>query len=621
MKTIFLFSGQGSQHYHMGSKLFQANDVFRKHMLELDEIVRSVQGESVVNALFDPAKKLFDPFLSLRLTHPAIFMVGYSLSKTLESQGIKADYLLGCSLGEVTAASIAGAMSAEDALHMILRQAWNVEDHCDEGKLIAVLHDVEYYKTNITMRNNASLAALNAPSQFVIAGDRERMEEVRREMKKNEVLHQELAVSYGFHAASIDPAAASFLSFLDGKKFNHTSIPLISGITGRQISDIPQDYFWRVVRETTRFSDAIATLEKLIRQDEQIMYIDMSSGSLANMIKYNVQDTERSRGFQIITPFQQEVKKLEEVKNFFSDHRKVSVPVTATRSGPLEAYVFPGQGSQKKGMGEGLFDLFPGLTHSANRILGYSIEELCLYDPQRNLNKTQFTQPALYVVNALSYLKLLKESNSVPDFVAGHSLGEFNALLAAGAFDFEMGLKLVKKRGELMASMKEGGMAAVKGLTQDEIQQVIQRHHLEELDLANFNTPNQIVLSGPRDLIARSGPYFEAAGATLYFPLNVNGAFHSRYMKPAKEEFESFLDQFSFSPLKIPVISNVEASFYSHDRIKPLLAQQLVSPVRWTETITFLLEKGVASFKEVGPGDVLTKLIFRVQQDVQEVKF
>ena len=133
----------------------------------------------------------------------------------------------------------------------------------------------------------------------------------------------------------------------------------------------------------------------------------------------------------------------------------------------MKAYVFPGQGSQKKGMGEDLFDEFADITKKADEILGYSIKDLCLNNPDQNLNQTQYTQPAMYVVNAMTYLKKKQDSKDFPDYVAGHSLGEYNALHAAGVFSFENGLKLVKKRGELMSKAKKGGMAAILNTPQE----------------------------------------------------------------------------------------------------------------------------------------------------------
>lgn len=619
MKTVFLFSGQGSQYYHMGGKLFEQDADFRNHMHALDEIVKANGGPSVVEALYHPRYKLFDPFLSLQLTHPAIFMVEYALSKVLEKQGILPDYVLGCSLGEFTAATLAGVLSAEQALKLILKQAEIVEKSCPAGGMIAVLHHLEVYQGNPALRNNGTVASLNSPAQFVLAGESENMKRAKSFMKDNEILHQELMVSYGFHSPAIDPAKAAYTAWLEKQTFNPPSIPFLSAAAGNRLHALPKDHFWDVVRKPVAYMAAIEALENAAGREEDLMYIDLGpSGSLANLIKYNVPAGSRSKGFQVMSPFQQEYKKLEEIKKCHPGRREVTIRVPV-KNQPLTAYVFPGQGSQRKGMGEDLFDVFPELTHRASEVLGYSIRELCVDNPNRTLNLTQYTQPALYVVNALSYLKLKRETGLLPSFVAGHSLGEFNAIFAAGGFDFETGLRLVQKRGALMAQMKEGGMAAVKGLSAGEIQDVMARHGLHEMDMANYNTRNQVVLSGPKDLIARSGPAFESAGATLYFPLNVSGAFHSRYMLPAKEEFERFLRQFSFSPLQIPVVSNVEAAFYTDYKAKALLADQLIKPVKWTESVTFLMEKGEVAFREVGPGDVLTKLVWRIQQDLREV--
>ncbi len=275
-------------------------------------------------------------------------------------------------------------------------------------------------------------------------------------------------------------------------------------------------------------------------------------------------------------------------------------------------HVFPGQGSQKKGMGEGLFEQFPDITAAANAVLGYSIKDLCLEDANDQLNLTQFTQPALYTVNALTYLNLKQESNPAPDFVAGHSLGEYNALLAAGVFDFETGLKLVQKRGALMAEAKGGGMAAVLGMPIAEIEAVIKSHGSKEVGIANLNAPQQTVLTGSKEAILDIKTAFESAGAKRYIPLKVSGAFHSPFMEPARQEFSNFLKTFTFNPPAIPVISNVEAAPYPDEGIANLLAQQITSPVRWVETIQYLKQQPNPEFHEVGPGKVLQGLIRQI---------
>ncbi|HAO66362.1 MAG TPA: [acyl-carrier-protein] S-malonyltransferase [Verrucomicrobiales bacterium] len=275
-------------------------------------------------------------------------------------------------------------------------------------------------------------------------------------------------------------------------------------------------------------------------------------------------------------------------------------------------HVFPGQGSQKKGMGEGLFEQFPDITAAANKVLGYSVQSLCLEDSDEQLNLTQFTQPALYTVNALTYLKNKQDTKRQPDFVAGHSLGEYNALLAAGVFDFETGLTLVQKRGALMAEAKGGGMAAVLGMNIKQIREVIQNSGSKEVSVANLNAPQQTVLTGSKEGILEIKSAFESAGAKRYIPLNVSGAFHSPFMEPARKEFETFLESFTFDSPTIPVIPNVEAAPYPGDGVAELLAQQITSPVRWVETIQYLKKQFDPAFEEMGPGKVLRGLIRQI---------
>ena len=279
-----------------------------------------------------------------------------------------------------------------------------------------------------------------------------------------------------------------------------------------------------------------------------------------------------------------------------------------------KTYVFPGQGSQRKGMGGDLFDEFPELTKKADKILGYSIKELCLNDPDKQLNETQFTQPALYVVNALSYQKKLKDGKKKPDFLAGHSLGEYNALEAAGVFSFENGLKLVKKRGELMSQAKNGGMAAVLNSSEAQIREILKDAKLTTIDIANLNAPSQIVVSGLREDINKAQSYFENAN-TMFIPLNTSGAFHSRYMKEPAAEFGKQVKKTKFSKPKIPVIANVTGKPYEFKNVAQHLIDQLSNSVRWSESMTYLLDQGVTEFEELGVGDVLTKLIGYIKKD------
>lgn len=265
-------------------------------------------------------------------------------------------------------------------------------------------------------------------------------------------------------------------------------------------------------------------------------------------------------------------------------------------------------------MGEGLFARYPEMTAAADAILGYPVAELCLEDEERRLHQTRYTQPALYVVNALAYRSRCDAGLPPPDFLAGHSLGEYDALWAAGVFDFETGLRLVKRRGELMAEARGGAMAAVLGCDGDRAREVLERHGLHGVDLANDNAPLQVVLSGPADEIERAEPLFVELGAT-YVPLkNVGAAFHSRYMEALAGPLGEALEGVDLQPPRIPVVSNVTARPYEPHAVRELLRRQLREPVRWTETVRFLLAAGVDDFEEVGPGGVLTKLVKAVRR-------
>lgn len=280
----------------------------------------------------------------------------------------------------------------------------------------------------------------------------------------------------------------------------------------------------------------------------------------------------------------------------------------------MTVFVFPGQGSQALGMGDGLFNKFPKLVKQADEILGYSIVELCLQDAAGNLNNTAYTQPALYTVSALAYLQHMADhSNAKPNYVLGHSLGEYVALFAAEVFDFATGLRLVQKRGALMAQATGGGMAAVLNMPPAEIINNLAAQDINSIDIANYNTASQTVISGPKVDVERAKPILEEAGARVIL-LKVSGAFHSRYMKAAADEFASYLAQFQFAAPKVKVISNVSAGLLDVQQVQSSLTQQVNNPVRWLESINYLLAQGEDNFIEMGPGRVLTNMIAAIRK-------
>ncbi|MFJ5740640.1 ACP S-malonyltransferase [Streptomyces microflavus] len=280
----------------------------------------------------------------------------------------------------------------------------------------------------------------------------------------------------------------------------------------------------------------------------------------------------------------------------------------------MRCYVFPGQGTQKKGMGRNLFGRFPDLPRRADRVLGYPIEELCLENPERRLSETVYAQPAIYVVNALHW-SAAQEDLPPADFFAGHSLGEYSALFAAGAFDFETGLTLVQRRAELMGQVSGGAMAAVIGVSEQIVEETLKQHDATGVVIANYNAPEQFVLSGSHEELARIKSVFEKVeGVRGFVPVKVSGPFHAPAMAPAAARFRTLLASVDLGELRTPVISNVTGRPFGPDaqEVRALLAEQIAKPVRWTDCIRYLRDAGVSAFTELGESKVLTSLIDRI---------
>lgn len=273
--------------------------------------------------------------------------------------------------------------------------------------------------------------------------------------------------------------------------------------------------------------------------------------------------------------------------------------------------MFPGQGSQHKGMGKELFERFPSETHSANDLLGYDLKELCLNDPNGYLFQTEYTQPSLYFVNCLQFLALQEDEDSLPDYLCGHSLGEYSALFAANVFDLLTGLEIVKKRGEIMSTIKNGSLCAILGQDIENVMDMLKSEGINTLDAANYNTKEQIVIGGLKSDLDQAKYFFEKKGLRCV-ELNVSGAFHTRYMHPARIEFMRFLMDTTFNTPQIPVISSSTLDFFQPKYALELMGFQIINSINWLQTINKLKSLGVNEYKEVGPGDVLTKMTHKI---------
>jgi len=287
----------------------------------------------------------------------------------------------------------------------------------------------------------------------------------------------------------------------------------------------------------------------------------------------------------------------------------------------MKAYVFPGQGAQFTGMGKDLYDQSPlahDLFEKANEILGFRITDIMFTGSAEDLRQTRVTQPAIFLHSVLLAKTLGSEFK--PEMVAGHSLGEFSALVAAGALSFEDGLKLVYQRALAMQKACEARpstMAAVLGLPDETIEEICAAITDEVVVPANYNCPGQVVISGSNEGIDLACEKLSAAGAKRALKLSVGGAFHSPLMEPARLELAAAIEQTPFTAPVCPIYQNVNALPQTDPNIiKANLVDQLTSPVRWTQSVLAMVADGADSFTELGPGAVLQGLIKKISKDV-----
>lgn len=277
------------------------------------------------------------------------------------------------------------------------------------------------------------------------------------------------------------------------------------------------------------------------------------------------------------------------------------------------AFLFPGQGSQSVGMGKDLYENYEAAKNvfdTADSTLGKSVTKICFEGPEEDLKQTVNTQPSIVTMSIAAMEALRSELNVVPDYVAGHSLGEYCAMFAAGVMSLETTLKAIQKRADLMGQTKGGSMAAVLNASEEQLKAGLEEgSKVGYVDVANYNSPAQVVITGADDAVKAASDYLLANGVRRVVPLPVSGAFHSKFMESAGNEFATFVSELELNNASIPVITNVDAQATTNaDDFRAKMPKQIYSSVYWTQTIQKMVEEGVDTFIEIGPGKVLAGL-------------
>ena len=286
------------------------------------------------------------------------------------------------------------------------------------------------------------------------------------------------------------------------------------------------------------------------------------------------------------------------------------------------AFLVPGQGSQAVGMGKDLYDNFEAAKNvfdSADKILGKSITTLCFEGPEENLKQTVNTQPCIVTMSIAALEALKSQLDITPTFTAGHSLGEYCAMYCSGVMNLETTLKAIQKRADLMGATKGGAMAAILNAPEGSLEKALKEaSEVGYVDVANYNSPAQVVITGDENAVKKAGELLSEAGARRVVPLAVSGAFHSKFMEEAGHEFASFVQDLDMENAQVPVFTNVDAqATMLSAEFKNKMPKQIYSSVHWTQTIENMIKDGVDTFIEIGPGKVLAGLNRKIDSSVK----
>ncbi|WP_298626857.1 acyltransferase domain-containing protein [uncultured Legionella sp.] len=310
LPIVFMYSGQGSQYYHMGQSLFAENPVFKNALEKTDLIYQEMTDDSIVKHLYNDPKNKSTPFTQTQWSHPAVFMIEYALTEVLLAKDIHPDKVLGASLGEFAAAVAAGVLSLESALFAVVKQAQTFAQ-CPSGGMLAIIHASELYHQESFLHEHSELASVNFDSHFVVAGTNENLQLIQKHLSQQSITFLLLPVSHAFHSTLIDLAKAPFLERIKDLNIQPPKIEFTSCKNARSSASFTHEHFWELARQPILFQKTIQELEK----KEPAIYIDVGpSGTLATFVKYNLSAESQSIPVPFITPFGNDAKNLEKLE-------------------------------------------------------------------------------------------------------------------------------------------------------------------------------------------------------------------------------------------------------------------------------------------------------------------
>lgn len=328
--VVFMFSGQGSHYYHMGKDLYQKDPIFKKWLDEANDVASPILGKSIVGIMYDESKKMTDPFVQTQEACSAIVILGYAMAKFLIEKGIKPDYLLGSSLGEITACIIGGGVDLHDALSGLSKQLSLIEKKCKKGKMIGILSSPELYQKIRILNECSELAAINSRSHFVVSCNEKHTKQIENELRTQNVDFQTLPVANAYHCSLLDPVEMAFKEMAADTPFRSPSIPVVSCAHAEVVNSLSVSYLWDIYRQPIRFQD---TVQMLVKQQGCIFLDAGPSGTLSSFVKSNLAEDSRSESFPILTSFRMDVANFEKIRQYFesSSEDRIRVPQETVR--------------------------------------------------------------------------------------------------------------------------------------------------------------------------------------------------------------------------------------------------------------------------------------------------